>query len=275
MSIVVDIKTYSHETSSRVLGLLREQCDNTWLKGSEEQIFQICDELIKNAVKSNYKFLLLWLATRKRLMSSNPDFTLADADEWLAEVFFCGENILIEKQLEKIPNLEKVQGHVRELLNLENRLLKHKRGHGDKLEEKEAYKQFESLLRIKRLARQLKIGIHFKIENSPEHLIITVINDSPILERDVQRINTVRKRFLEYALKGETHTFFIENLDTSGGGHGLGYPLMDSVLLDLNLVPENSLYLVSAGRTMVLLALPLEKPEKEIDLSGQAAGMSL
>ncbi len=260
MAVSLLIKTYSSSVAKRVSGLIAQHQEDSWLHERHEQVYQICDELIKNAVKSNYKFLLLWLATRKRVMDEFPDFSIDDADEWLKEIFFCGENVIIQKQLDKIPNWERIQVSVRKILDLENELLKHKRG--DKEQETESlFSEFSPLLKIKRLARQLDISIHFRIERSVDQVLVTVTNDAPILEEDVNRIDQVRAKFRAYYDRGEPHAFFIENMDTSGGGHGLGYALMDSMLLDMGLQPDHSLYLVSAGRTMVLLALPLKQPE--------------
>ena len=121
-------------------------------------------------------------------------------------------------------------------------------------------KDLEFYLNIKRLARKLKVFIQFRIEKAPDQFLISITNDAPILDEDLRRINRVRARFYEYAAEGRPHDFFIENLDTSGGGFGLGYALMDSVLTNLELDPEKSLYLISATRTMVLVALPRTAP---------------
>ena len=260
MAVNLLIKTYSHVVSQEIEKLIEKHVQETWLSERHEEIFRICDELIKNAVKSNYKFLLIWLNTRKRVMESFADFTVEEADDWLNEVFFCGENLLIEKQLEKIPNWDSINVNVRNILNLENKLFKERERNGRRQGiSRELLKSFEPLRRIKRLSQKLNIGIHFRIESAADQLIITVQNDAPILTRDVERINNIRSKFKDYADQGKHHAFFVENLDTSGGGHGLGYALMDSILLDMKVEPEKSLFLVAAGRTMVLLALPLHR----------------
>ena len=254
------IRRHSHPVSLKIRDLIEQHARETWLAERYDHVFQICDELIKNALKSNYQFLMLWLATRQRLMEATPDLGIQEANEWLSEVFFCGENILIEKQLEKMPDPKQMQLTIRRLLDLENELTKFKdRAGPSAVTRRELREKFDPLFRIKRLSRQLKINVHFRIERTARQLVITVQNDAPILERDVNRIKYVRDKFKAYADRGAPQAFFIENLDTSGGGHGLGYALMDSILMDLKLSPEKCLFLVPADRTLVLLALPLDR----------------
>ncbi len=258
------INTYSRRTAATVNGLIQKTIKGSWLVNYSDQIFQVCDELIKNAVKSNYKFLLLWHASRKRMMEHNPDMSQQDADEWLREVFFSGESVLLEKQFEKIPDREQFGGTVRRLLDIENRYLELKVQNFGSHRPVIWEKVFFPLLRIKKLARSLKIHIHFRIETSSDQVLITVSNDAPILEEDMMRIASVRGKFAEYCKEDRQQDFFVENLDTSGGGHGLGYAIMDAIIMDMKLSPETTLYLIGASRTMVLLALPLSPAEPKL-----------
>lgn len=253
------IKNYSDQSMSKVREYLRTYLADSWLSDHSDQIYQICDELLKNALKSNYKFLLLWMSTRQRMMDSAAEMTEQDADDWLKEVLFSGENILIEKQMEKVPDRNQIPIQVRKLLDLENRLMQsRRRGRQQDNTRGLAEEDLKFYVRVKRMARLLKIFIQFRIERSPDQILISISNDAPILDEDLRRINRIRARFQEYADQGRQQEFFIENLDTSGGGFGLGYALMDSVLTQLDLDPQKSLYLISATRTMVLVALPTE-----------------
>ncbi|MCR9143900.1 MAG: hypothetical protein NXI24_16760 [bacterium] len=259
------IDTYNTELTDRIEKGLTEVTNESWLSDYVPQIFQICDELIKNALKSNYKFLLMWSATRDRLQAANPGCSERELRDWLQEIFFSGEDRLIEQHLAYIADqAERIRREVRRLLDLENRYLRAGRLPEDPLqagsiadEAPDAPPEMEPLLRIKRLARDLNIHAHIEIERSPNQLLVTIANDSPILAEDVQRIAGVRRKFREYRDSNRQQEFFIENLDTSGGGHGLGYAIMDSILCEMNLDPMRSLYLISATRTLVLLALPL------------------
>ena len=261
MPVSMLVKTYSPRTSREVKDLLARFATGTRYADQEDLLFRICDELLKNAIKANYQFLLTWVAARKRLMDVDPAMTAAEADEWLAAVFFSGSQMLLERQLQKIPDFDTLQTRVRRVLDLENELLKHRKRTGESghspADTHELFGDFQPMLQLKRLARKLSIQVALTADRTHDQLLFRVENDAPIRERDFERINTVRAQYRDYHERGEPHMFFVEHLDTSGGGHGLGYALMDSVLLDIGLEPDRSLYLVPGGKTMVLLALPL------------------
>lgn len=275
MSDTLLIKSYTPQAAASIregLGVyLGGDEGGAWLGAYRNHIFQICDELIKNAIKSNYKFLLIWTQTRERLLAADPDLHAEDMNEWLGEVFFSGEDQLIERHLSRLER-DGIQQEVRRLLDLENHYLRERSkqapGHlppgRENIADYDGFAAddpaFEPLARIKRMSRELNIYVHYRIERSSDQVLITVANDSPILDEDVKRIHRVRNLFKKYRDQGRQEEFFIEQLDNSGGGHGLGYAIMDSILLEMHLEPEVSLYLISATRTMVLLVLPLSPP---------------
>lgn len=260
MPVSMLVRTYSPRTSAGIKKLIEEFTPGTPYQGNEDLIFRICDELVKNAIKANYQFLLLWVAARERIRQADPQMSMADANEWLAAIFFAGESVLLERQLAKIPDFAKLQTRVREVLDLENELLKRRKrsdaGSNESVS-KEMQAEFAPMLELKRLGRELSIQVQLSLDKNKDQLIIRVENDAPIRERDAERIREVRRHYRSYHDRGEPHMFFVEHMDTSGGGHGLGYALMDSVLLDMGLAPEKCLYLVPGGKTMVLLNLPL------------------
>ena len=63
-------------------------------------------------------------------------------------------------------------------------------------------------------------------------------------------------------MEEKEHEFFINNIDTSDSGFGLGYAKIDSFLSNMGLVPESSITIISANNTTALLALPLENLRK-------------
>ncbi len=251
------IQRYSRRTAEMVRRMISERVVGTVLHNATDSLFQVCDELIKNAVKSNYKFLLLWEATRERLRQVHPEFSEKEAEDWLGEVFFSGESVLIERQLAHLENRDALTKRVRKILDIENELAR--RGiETDTLIRPELKNQDAGEFhRLRALAQRLNVHVQFRVETSPDELLITVANDAPVLQEDVTRIHNFRSKFREYYDQGRQTDFFVENLDTAGGGHGLGYAVMDAILLDLGLNPEQCLFLISASRTMVLVALPL------------------
>lgn len=241
---------------------LASMVQDTWLDEQKEILFHICDELVKNGFKSNYKFLLIWLDTRKKVMQSKAKMTGKEADEWLREIFFSGVDELIRTHFDYAIDGD-IPDRLRRLLDLQSILLERKRsGTRSPMPEwvdhsRDALKDYVA---VDRLARLLNIKVAVRMEKSSDELIIQIENDAPILNRDLERIQKVREKFKSHIAAGTEDQFFLENMDTSGGGHGLGYPLMDTILHSLSLDPEQSLFLISASRTMILLRLPLTAP---------------
>lgn len=256
MSRMILIRTYSPKTAAMMKESLHQAFSGLWLESHVEDIFHICDELVKNGVKSNYKTILYWMEARKRFQEKNPDVALDEIDEWLYEVFYSGENELIELQFNKVER-EKILNDLLGILEMEAMYIDHRMGrrrlaHAGLLRE---------LIRIKRFCKKHRIGVQVRIESAGDQLHITVSNDAPILEEDLVRIQSVRSTFRDFQRRGNEEQFFLEHINTSGGGHGLGYPLMDSILTTMHLDPDTSLFLISATRTMILLSLPIVQPE--------------
>ncbi|MBW7857559.1 MAG: hypothetical protein H3C43_04525 [Leptonema sp. (in: Bacteria)] len=255
MSRQIQIRTYSPRTMATLEQTLKELFDGLWLDHYQEEIFRICDELIKNGVKSNYRTILYWLEARKRLIESNPDMLVSEADEWLKEVFYSGEDNLIATQIGKTDK-HKILNNLVRILEMEAKYIDHRMGRREVADPS----ILQTLLRIKKFCRKHHIGVQLQITSDQDRINITITNDAPILNEDLNRIQTVRSTFREYQKQGNEEVFFIENINTEGGGHGLGYPLMDSILATMKLDPDSSLFLISASRTMILLSLPVNPP---------------
>ena len=57
---------------------------------------------------------------------------------------------------------------------------------------------------------------------------IRVTNSSPMLDSDLTRIHEKLRDFRKYREESREHEFFMTNLDTSQGGFGFGYAIIDS-----------------------------------------------
>jgi hypothetical protein len=226
-----------------------------WLETYVPEIFHICDELIKNGVKSNYRTILYWLEARKHFQERNPDIPLSEIDEWLYEVFYSGEDRLIQPHFNRVDRTIILKDLLKilemEAMYIDHRMGRRRLAHAGIL---------RKLIRIKRFCKKHRIGVQLSIQPAGDQIHITVSNDAPILEKDLLRIQSVRSTFREYQRKGNEELFFKTHINTDGGGHGLGYPLMDSILASMHLNPDTSLFLISAKRTMILLSLPLVQP---------------
>lgn len=250
------IRTYSPRTAEAVKEGLREAFRGLWLEEHLDNIFIICDELIKNGIKSNYKTILYWLQARKRFQEKNPDVHKGEIDEWLYQVFYSGENELIQVQFDRADR-QKILSDLLKILEMEAMYIDHRMGRKN-LSDAGLLK---NLIYIKRFCKRHGIGVQVHIESAGDQLHISVSNDAPLLEEDLTRIQSARSTFREFQQKGMEEQFFLEHINTGGGGHGLGYPLMDSILTTMHLDPDTSLYLISATRTMILLNLPVQAPQ--------------
>jgi hypothetical protein len=101
----------------------------------------------------------------------------------------------------------------------------------------------------------IKIIIQVQADNN--YLYFEVTNTAPILTKDLNRIYTIRDTFNTYRDEGREQEFFINNLDTSEGGFGLGYATIDCILNDWELDPFRALSIISSINTTVLLSLPI------------------
>lgn len=266
MADIIKINNYSKTTSQKIRELIQKYSPGTWLTDHGDELFQICDELIKNAVKSNYRFVLQWLISRQKFMKENPELNSEEIDEKLYSIFFSGETARLEQHLDQLgTKKEIIRSRVRELLDMEGVYGKYKdtiQNHPeltDALGDDFDPMAINPLIKIKKLAKDLEIRIHFHIESTPDELIVMVANDSPMAEEDLEKINKIRDKFKEYHEKDREMEFFVEHMDTSGGGAGLGYAIMDAILYQLNLNPAETLFVVAATRTLILLSIPFQK----------------
>lgn len=257
MSRLIHIRTYSPGTAQIVKQTLTDAFHGLWLADHTEKVFHICDELIKNGIKSNYRTILYWTEARRLLQEASPELTAREADDWLYEVFYSGENSLVEKQFRRVDRSRVLQDLLA-IFEMESAYVDHKSGRR-RLTDPTALAQ---LMKLKRFCRKHKIGVELRIETGGDHINITVMNDAPILEDDLARILKIRSIFRQHQRDGNEEKYFLDHIDTSGGGHGLGYPLMDALLLSMNLDPDTSLFLISATRTLILLTLPVREPAK-------------
>ncbi|GIX42070.1 MAG: hypothetical protein KatS3mg129_1803 [Leptospiraceae bacterium] len=259
MNTKIEIYTYSTKTSKIIQKTIHKYIQDTWLLPYQDNINHICDELIKNAIKSNYKLILILFALKDLYKKSLRDLESAgELIEWLKEVLFSGEQKLIAHNLKKIDQ-KKITKKLKELMYFEKFYIEQK---DNKNLSRDHLEKIKIILKIKQLLKQFHIYTMVEFYRNPEFIHILIQNGSPILEEDFLRIIEKRKNFSHYVQQNKKNEFFIENIDTSGGGHGLGYPLIDALLLDMGLKPEDHLYLVSAKRTMVLLNLPLQVQKK-------------
>ena len=71
-----------------------------------------------------------------------------------------------------------------------------------------------------------------------------------------------RDEYRKYKDAGKEYEFFINNIDTSESGFGLGYAKIDSHLSSMGLDVQSAITIISANNTTAMLSLPLATLKK-------------
>lgn len=224
------------------------------------EVYSCVDELIKNAVKANYKYVLIMERLESRLRS---DPALTDADVRSQIDVIRRDRFRYEEEAESILEEERISDSVREILNQEAVHIRVKNKAYEKKREytEEEIAQLKDLSKLNSMRQDIvnrDIKIIVKFEDDGEFFFIEVTNTSPILASDLRRIHEKRDEFRMYREENRQHEFFLNNLDTSESGFGLGYATIDSYLGDIGLNPYLAVQIIAASDTTVILSLPKE-----------------
>lgn len=226
-----------------------------------EAIQSILDELAKNAIKANHKHLII----RKRII----DF-FSDERHSREDVIATVDNICLDTMQfnEFTKNHENIMSGLTEALQTVLRQealwldFRNKRNEAREIKEEQLQKLKTETREFQSLYRELKRNrVYVEIRGSrTNHMVwIEVINTAPILNSDFKRINDKRNLFKKHCELGTECEFFINAIDNSEGGSGLGYATIDSHLAEMGLDPHKALTLVSVHNTNVMVNLDLRK----------------
>jgi hypothetical protein len=225
------------------------------------ELFACVDELIKNAVKANYKFLLLREQIAGTFRTLWPDKSHADIDEDIRDVIKAPESF--NRIAGEILMKHDISTTVREILNQESKLLGIKnrayaesRAYTD--DELSVIRGLDKINDIRKKLKEHDIRILLRIQADEDFLYIEITNTAPILSKDLVRIHEKRDEHRRYKDEGREHEFFIDNIDTSESGFGLGYAKIDAILADWGLADERAITIISAINTTVMLTLPVD-----------------
>lgn len=209
-------------------------------------IYSAIVEVIFNGIKANVKYLLYQEELKKKIKHLVQENELEETlhvilkEEALRDYmtrFVLPEKL--KKQTMWILKLEEIARNKREALNPQD---------------------YESLLEFRQKMEKEDINIYFTIGIVPHQVAFSVVNDSPIMKKDMERILRSRELHYQMYLEGKSTAFFsIENIDTTESA-GLGIALADEVYYGLNLNPRQYFTLATEnGRTRALLRFPREK----------------
>jgi len=218
------------------------------------------DELIKNAVKANYKHLLIIEALQRQFQLQYKDKTTKQVQEYIKDIL--KDKIQFDTLASIVLKKENIAQKVREVLNQEGAflLIKNKAFSENRLLTTDDLQSIEKLKLFVELQEKLKqydIRIILKIELRDNYIYIEIINTAPILSHDLQRIYTKREEYRRYKEEGREYEFFINNIDTSDSGFGLGYAKIDSYLYNLGIDPDKAVTIISINNTTAMLSIPV------------------
>lgn len=228
-----------------------------------ENVLTCVDELVKNAVKANYKYVLIRETLEEKFKEA-----LGRGEPGLGGVAsmtdLLNDRELYDKFAEEYTDLEGISARVRKALTQESKIinLKTKAGRESrKYTEQEIVQILEckDLIDIQNKVKKYKVRVQIRMNEFWGSLNIEIMNNAPILKRDLDRIHAKRREFKSYADRGEEMNFFIENMDNADGGAGLGYATIDSGLRDMDMDPFDVISIISVTNTTILMGFKLDK----------------
>lgn len=194
-----------------------------------DDLFMSVIELAFNGLKANYAYMAVVEKIRRMVgwkdKQITPHMVLESA--WLFRLY----DKLIGHQANRQRVKEVMEGEG-EVFRLQERVAAEER---DFTEEEQLW--IEERLAILGKTIQEDIRTVLKIYRTEELLQIDVINDAPIGEEGLKRIEDKRARFYDYYRKDQVALFYMENLDTTESA-GFGAAMIDSRLLDWGLEPS-------------------------------------
>ena len=254
------IQIYSKKARDQIFGIGKKFATEAGISGVADDVFACVDELIKNAVKANYKFLLVVDKISSNLKNKYDGISAQEIQKRIFEIL--KDKQAYDKMAADIISQDYISDRVREILNQEGRYLNirnkvyaEKRDYTD--DEKKKIATLKEFLNIRRQLKERDIKILMKIEGNEDFVYIEVTNTAPIMTHDLNRIYEKRDEYKNYRLQGKEQEFFINNIDTTDSGFGLGYATIDSFLSNLGLDPDSSITIISANNTTAMLSIPI------------------
>ena len=245
------VRIYTPKAKEIVRRILEKHLEKYSVSHYTDNFLTIIDELIKNAVKANYKFVLIREEIERYLNNStNPEKLTIDD--------ILKDRVLYSKFASEFINLPEITKVVRKALTQESKVISLKsRAEKEKRkytpEERADILGFTELLDIQRKVKKYGARVQVRLNEIFNALNIEVMNNAPILNTDLDRIYNKRKEFKAYADRGEEMMFFIENMDEADGGAGLGYATIDAGLRELKTDPFDIVSIISVTNTTILL----------------------
>jgi hypothetical protein len=206
-------------------------------------------EIVFNALKANVKFVAFREEIRKQL----DRFKITEIEDLLQVII--EEKTLREFMAARV--LPQVLRHqVQKIFDLEE---KYRSGMGARL----TAEQIELIKRFRTLIRSIDAEVTLTITPSADSIHIRCVNNAPMLQRDLDRIEASRRRHQQLHAEGRGGDFFeYGNIDTTESA-GFGIAMVDQGFYRLGLDPFKQIKIQSLNReTVVELIYPRSALEK-------------
>jgi hypothetical protein len=255
------VQVYSIQARDQIHAIGMRFFQEMGISNFMDDVFCCVDELIKNAVKANYKLLLIMDHMYGMNARMNPGASPQEIRNAILETL--SDRNAYDSIAAEIIRRDNISGMVREVLNeearhlaIKNMLYREKRTHTP--EEREILSRLKNLHKIRTGMKERDFKIVLTMEADERTIFISVTNTAPILSNDLARILEKRREHRQCREEGREYEFFVNNIDTSESGFGLGYATIDCHLLNMGINPEDAIDITSNRDTTVRLALPVE-----------------
>ncbi|RME92949.1 MAG: hypothetical protein D6767_02035 [Candidatus Hydrogenedentota bacterium] len=257
------IRLYSPKAKEQVREILTKYLEKYNPEELVDPLLTCVDELVKNGIKANYKYVLIREALEQKIKEGVIEGKI--------------EEILKDRRkfsdlTEKYVPLEEITAYVRTALTQEAKVISlkmkvQKEGRKYTKEEYDTIRSFKELLEVRKKVRRYGVRVQLRVQEIWGALNMEVTNNAPILERDLERIHAKRKEFKEFADRGEETMFFIQHMDDSDGGAGLGYATIDASLRELGIDPFKAISIISVNNTTVIVHIKVSQLSKQDGLN--------
>jgi len=203
-------------------------------------------EVIFNAIKANAKHIIFKSEVKMKLIKQN----FEDIDSLLQIIF--REEVLRDFMTRHIIP-EKLKKRVNTVLQLEE---KRRTGRGGTLSQRDL-----GLLReFKQLLEEEEVLIHFTIAMTDEKITFNVVNDIPILAKDMARIEQSRTTHRKLYDEGRSTDYFGPDYIDMTESAGFGIAMADEIYYEMGLDPlQHFSITASEGATRAIMYFPRDK----------------
>jgi hypothetical protein len=214
---------------------------------SSFHLFSGLMEALLNAIKGNIRYTIFKHELYSRLIEvekSNEEV------EELLDVILDTKTLRDSMRRYVVP--DKIKSEVQKILSLEEKVRVKKQQLSDVDQ--------AMLEKVRNLIKKDNRKISMKIRINEEQLMITIKNDAPVMESDMDRINDTRKKHYQLFLEGKSQDFFRPEFMDEKESAGFGIAMIDEGYYNMGLNPmELFTYLQGKHSTTVYLTYPLDK----------------